>query len=429
MEAKLPAFADVTIHHDRHMGGLETTVYFRHQRSEWTLLDKRVQIARLAPFESFGNEHVGQCLSGRVFLEKTKRSRGRGKASFIVRYRGILPFDVIFRPEQRKTKRMNDTVRIVIQGAENADAVPGLDRLGDEVELRFATDVASLRTALDGAEVLLGWNFRGGELTRAWDTANRLRWIHWSGAGVDALLFPELVENDVTVTNARGVFDRAMAEYVLGLVIAFAKHLPETLVLQSERKWQHRVTERIEGSKALVVGTGSIGREIARLLSAAGMAVTGVGRRERRDDPDFGTVHPREDLDRLLPDANYIVNVVPHTAENVAMFGATQFGAMKNTARFINVGRGTTVDEAALVEALRAGDIAGAGLDVFETEPLAPESPLWELRNVIVSPHMSGDFHGYPQVLAQLFIDNLARYRQGEPLHNVVDKSLGYVRR
>lgn len=324
---------------------------------------------------------------------------------------------------------MNDTVRIVIQGAENADAVPGLDRLGGEVELRFATDVESLRTALDGAEVLLGWNFRGGELTRAWDAANRLRWIHWSGAGVDALLFPELVENDVTVTNARGVFDRAMAEYVLGLVIAFAKHLPETLVLQGERRWQHRVTERIEGRKALVVGTGSIGREIARLLAAAGMAITGVGRRERRDDPDFGTVRPREDLDRLLPDADYVVNVVPHTAENVAMFGATQFGAMKNTARFVNVGRGTTVDEAALVEALRDGDIAGAGLDVFETEPLAAESPLWELRNVIVSPHMSGDFCGYPEVLAQLFIDNLARYRRGEPLHNVVDKTLGYVRR
>ena len=322
---------------------------------------------------------------------------------------------------------MQEKLGIVVQGADGPGCVPGLDALGEDVALRFASSAEQLREALSGAEVLLGWNFRAASLRDAWPAADRLRWIHWSGAGVDAVLFPALVESDVVLTNARGVFDRAMAEYVLGLVIAFAKDLPRTLELQQRHAWQHRLTERVQGRRALVVGAGSIGREIGRTLAAFGMRVEGVGRRRREEDRDFARVHASADLDHALGEADYVVLVAPLTDETRGMFGTAQFRAMREKARFINVGRGELVDEQALVRALAAGEIAGAALDVFATEPLPADSALWETPGLLVSPHMSGDFHGYAQALAELFLDNLRRFRAGDDLRNVVDKSLGFV--
>ena len=316
---------------------------------------------------------------------------------------------------------------VVVQGAKQIEDIPGIERLGDAVDLRFSNGATQLETALSGAEILLGWDFRAGELREAWPRADRLRWIHWAAAGVDAALFPELVTSDVVLTNSQGVFDRAMAESVLGLVIAFAKRLPETLALQSQRSWKYRLTERLEGRRVLVVGVGSIGREIARLLRAAGLQVTGVGTRAREDDPDLGRIFPVSELADLLPQAHYVVVATPLTDATRGLFGAPEFRAMKPSARLINVGRGEVVEEAALVDALRTGEIAGAALDVFETEPLPADSPLWSMPQVIVSPHMSGDFEEHPQALSDLFIENFRRYRAGEPLLNVVDKSLGYI--
>jgi phosphoglycerate dehydrogenase-like enzyme len=295
------------------------------------------------------------------------------------------------------------------------------------VTFRHATTAEALRAALDGAEVLCSWSFRAREVATAWDAARALRWIHWGGAGVDAVLFPALVASPVVLTNARGVFDRAMAEYALGLILAFAKGLPGTLAAQAERRWHYRLTELVEGARVLIVGVGSIGRTIAGLLGRSGMTVTGVGRTARTGDPVFGHVHAAADLRRLLPEADYVVAVVPLTAETVRLFGAAEFQAMRRTARFINLGRGASVDEAALAAALREGTLAGAALDVFETEPLRETHPLWAVPNLIVSPHMSGDFLECRQALLQLFVDNLGRYRAGEPLRNVVDKARGYV--
>jgi phosphoglycerate dehydrogenase-like enzyme len=276
--------------------------------------------------------------------------------------------------------------------------------------------------------VLCSFSFRAREVRAAWDAAGDVRWIHWCGAGVDSILFPDLAASPVVLTNARGVFDQAMAEYVLGLILAFAKGLPETLASQAERRWNYRLTERVAGRRALVVGVGSIGRAIARLLRLAGMTVAGVGRTARPDDPEFGAVHAASDLLRLLPDADYVVAVMPLTPATTGMFGDREFRAMKATARFINLGRGASVDEAALARALDEGAIAGAALDVFETEPLPESSPLWSAPRLIVSPHMSGDFLECRQALIELFVDNLERYRAGAPLRNIVDKTLGYVR-
>ena len=322
---------------------------------------------------------------------------------------------------------MNERTTVVIQGVESAGEVPGLETLAGEASFRCAGSLDALRDALPGAEVLLGWKFDASDVRHAFGRADRLRWIQWGGAGVDAALFPALVESGVTLTNLRGVFDRPMAEYTLGMILAFAKDFRRTGALQRERTWSHRLTGTVAGTRALVVGAGSIGRAIGRTLRSVGIEVELVGRGARDGDPEFGRVHGNEDLDRLLGSADWVVLVTPLTAQTRGMFGAARFAVMKSTARFFNLGRGALVDEPAMIEALAGGVIAGAGLDVFAEEPLPAASPLWEMDNVFVSPHMSGDTRGCDTDMAGVFIENFRRYRAGEPLLNVVDKRLGFV--
>ena len=322
---------------------------------------------------------------------------------------------------------MNEPTTVVIQGVECADEVPGIEAIAPNAAFRCANHFDALRDALPGAEVLLGWNFAADDVARAFEHADRLRWVQWGAAGVDVALFPALVRSGVTLTNLRGVFDRAMAEYTLGMILAFAKELRKTGAMQRERTWSHRETESIAGTRALVVGVGSIGRAIARMLRAAGIEVEGVGRTARGADPDFGRVYGNEDLNRRLGAADWVVLITPLTGQTRGMFDAARFAAMKPTARFFNLGRGALVDEPAMIEALNGGIIAGAGLDVFAEEPLPDASPLWGMENVFVSPHMSGNFHGEKAAMAQVFIENFRRYRAGEPLMNIVDKQLGFV--
>jgi phosphoglycerate dehydrogenase-like enzyme len=316
---------------------------------------------------------------------------------------------------------------LLVQGVSHISEVPRLDELSDEAEIRCASSVDELRRLLPGAEVMLGWNFRAANLREAWDAADSLRWIHWAGAGVDAALFDELAASDIQLTNARGVFDQPMAEWVLGMIIAFAKQLPQTLACQARAEWNHRLSERVAGKRALVVGVGAIGRAVGRLLRAVGMQVEAVGRGARDGDPDFGHVFAIDDLLRRLPEADYVVLITPLTERTRGLFGAAEFGAMKPSARFINIGRGALVIEDALLAALRQGGIAGAALDVFAEEPLPPQSPFWSAPNCLVSPHMSGDFIGFETVMADQFMDNWQRYRAGESLRNIVDKRLGFV--
>ena len=322
---------------------------------------------------------------------------------------------------------MDDPRSVVILGAKSVAELPGLEQLSGRVELRFANSPGELRRTVRGAEILYGWEFATTQVRDAWESADRLRWIHWCGAGVDAVLFPELIDSHVLLTNSRGVFDEAMAEYVLALVLVFAKDLSRSQTLQQERIWRHRLSERIAGKMVLIVGAGSIGRAIARLLQACGMKVMGLGRTLRQEDRDFGTVHAQEDLEQLLPRADYVVVAAPLTAETTNMFTTRHFQAMNRTARFINVGRGAIANQTALTHALQQGEIAGAALDVFDKEPLAGDSPLWHLPNVLISPHMSGDFIGYPTKLVDLFLENFERFHQGMPMRNIVDKRLGYV--
>jgi phosphoglycerate dehydrogenase-like enzyme len=303
---------------------------------------------------------------------------------------------------------------------------PDMDGIERAAVVRY-TDANDLTSALHGADALFVYDFLSPAVPGAWHAADRLQWLHIASAGVDPVLFPAIRESDVVLTNSRGVFDDAIAEYVLGVILAFAKDFARSLDLQRETRWQHRESERVAGRRVLIVGTGPIGRAIARLLRAAGLLVAGAGRTARENDPDFGTVYASAELAGHLPSADYVVAVAPLTEQTKGLFDAAAFAAMKPSARFINVGRGELVVTGDLIEALRGATIAGAALDVFETEPLPPDSPLWTLPNVLVSPHMSGDFAGWRSTLVEVFAENFHRWLAGQPLDNVVDKQLGYV--
>lgn len=305
------------------------------------------------------------------------------------------------------------------------DQPPGLSPLQDEAQVRLADDEASLRKHLPDSDILLVTDFRTDAFRSAWPVANKLQWVHTTSAGVDAVLFPEIAESNVTITNARGIFDAAIAEYVLGVILAFAKDTRGNIELQQNHKWRHRDTERIAGKQVLVVGAGSIGRQIAKLCAAAGMRVDGIARSAREQDPDFNAVHANTDLHAQLGRADYVVVAAPLTAQTRHMFGADEFSAMQTHARFINIGRGPIVDTDTLVSALQDQQIAGAGLDVFETEPLPADHPLWRLQNVLMSAHMAGDFLGWRKALIEQFLQNLKHWHAGQTLHNIVDKGHG----
>lgn len=311
----------------------------------------------------------------------------------------------------------------------HAEALPSAVRMAPVAEhatLRY-TKREGLAGALDGADVLFVYDFQSDALPDAWYAANALSWVHAASAGVDPLMFPELVDSDVTVTNSRGIFDVPIAEYVLAQILSFTKDIPESLRLQRDHTWRHRDSERIAGRSVLVVGTGPIGRAIARLLTAVGMNVSGSGRRSRTGDPDFGTVTATEDLPSALAAADFVVLAAPLTDSTHGLFDAELFGHVKRGARLINVGRGELVRTDDLVDALRSGVLAGAALDVVDPEPLPRDHPLWDLPGVVVTPHNAGDFVGWQDTLVDAFADNFRRWRAGLPLENVVDKRLGYV--
>ncbi|MCC3270141.1 D-2-hydroxyacid dehydrogenase [Arthrobacter gengyunqii] len=314
----------------------------------------------------------------------------------------------------------------VIAVLAGAQPVEGLAALERQAEVRV-TDAAGLPEALAGADILYLWDFFADGVRQAWPAAGSLQWIHVPAAGVEKLLFPELVASDVVLTNARGLFDRPMAEHVLGAMLHFAKDFGRAAAQRQQKQWRRYATTDLAGASVLVAGTGSIGRCTARLLTAVGMRVQGLGRTARTGDPDFGTIHASADFAAVVGTFDYVVLAAPLTSATRGMLGRGVLAAMKPTAVLVNVGRGALAEETALEEALRNGTLAGAALDVFETEPLPGNSGLWELDNVLITPHLSGDARKQLPALAEQFADNLAAWKAGRPLMNVVDKELGFV--
>jgi phosphoglycerate dehydrogenase-like enzyme len=303
---------------------------------------------------------------------------------------------------------------------------PRLAEVEELAEVRL-TKADGLADALDGADVLYQWHSFSPALRENWGAASSLRWVHATAAGVSQLMFDELVASDITYTNSRGVLSRAIAEFALGFVLDMAKDAQGSFRLQQQQRWQHRVTRKIHGQSVLVVGTGSIGRETARLFRAVGMDVDGAARAGRPGDCDFGRIHSSADLIEVVHGYDYLVLAAPLTDDTRGLVNADVLAAMKPSAHLINVGRGELVSTGALTEALASGSIAGAALDVVHPEPLPAGHALWNMDNVIITPHMSGDSEDYLDDLGKLFVDNLKRYCSGQPLENVVDKALGFV--
>jgi phosphoglycerate dehydrogenase-like enzyme len=304
---------------------------------------------------------------------------------------------------------------------------PG-DHLGPGDWRRSEGEDGEFVAMLGEAEVL--YDFPRGHTEDLTAVAPGLRWVQGSMAGAGEVAERAgLLETDVIVTTASGVYSEPLAEFVLMSLLQHAKGLDRLRRNKAARRWDESPVETLRGKTLCLVGTGSIGRAVAEKAGAFGMRVVGVKRSVKPDDPahEFtGALYGTGGLEEALAGADYVAVTLPGTPETRRLVDATAFAAMKRGAYFVNVGRGSVVDEGALVEALRDGHLAGAALDVFEKEPLPEESPLWGLDNVIVSPHATDNVGDLDGLQTELFCENLRRYLAGEPLKNVLDKGLMY---
>lgn len=298
-----------------------------------------------------------------------------------------------------------------------------------ETEIAYSAQKRGDSEALRGADVLIGWSL-SSEQFRA---ATSLRWIYSITAAVDQFLYPELISSDIALTNAGSVHGPVVAEHAVGMLLALAKRLPSAVRYQARRKWameaiwkeQPRPRE-VRGANLVVVGLGSIGMEVASMAAALKMNVTGVREHPERGAAGAQQVVGFDALDSALASADFVALAAPITPRTRHLIDARRLQLFKPTAYLINVSRGTLVDEAALVKALRDRRIAGVGLDVFEQEPLSRWSPLWKMPQVLITPHTAFLTENVWHRHYEIFVANLKRYLAGQPLEGVVDKRRGY---
>ncbi|HTS15555.1 MAG TPA: D-2-hydroxyacid dehydrogenase [Candidatus Sulfotelmatobacter sp.] len=290
---------------------------------------------------------------------------------------------------------------------------------------------------LDDVEVILRGPLSAGVFDRILARCPRLRWVHSATAGVERVLTPSALARGLLITNARGVFSRPIAEYVMLMVLAISRRLPQLLELQRERTWQPLPGVELRDVTIGIVGLGSIGQAVASLATAFGCRVIATRRSaagSTAEDADEALVPPArldlvlppEGLPRLLAESDFVVLALPLTTDTADLLDGPTLAQLKPGAWVINVARGGLIDERALVRALREGPLGGAVLDAFRDEPLPPDSPLYGLPNCIVTPHTSWSSGRVLTRSVELFCENLRRYRLGEPLRNVVDPAIGY---
>jgi phosphoglycerate dehydrogenase-like enzyme len=301
-----------------------------------------------------------------------------------------------------------------------------IQALAPDKRLLETHDRAEIESVLDEIEIAAA-GFPRDLLPKA----RNLRWLQQWGAGADWLLrYPEAVDLDFMLTNVSGVHAIPISEHILAFLLAFGRGLHLAIRAQMRHEWfsyeQQASLFELVGKTMLLVGVGAIGECTAEVATALGMRVLGVRRNPLVCTPHVEATFGPDQLLDLLPQADFVVLTIPHTQETQGMIGEPELRAMKPTAYLINIGRGGTVQEDVLIRALGEGWIAGAGLDVFETEPLPDDSPLWDMENVIVTCHYAGSTPRYHERAMAIFLDNLRRYRDGEPMRNVVDKRIGY---
>lgn len=299
-----------------------------------------------------------------------------------------------------------------------------------QLEVEHLSSYDGLEDHLHDAEIVIAWSLRPEQFK----TARKLRWIHSPAAAVHQLIFPELVNSDVILTNSSQVHGPVVAEHVIALLFALAKRLPDAVLLQQkhiwgqEPMWRGRPRPReLAGATVGLVGLGSIGREVAKRASALGMQVIAT-----REHPEKGSrehvdqIFSSSEINELLSQSDYVILAAPLTSTTRSLMNAARFAKMKGDACLINVSRGPLVDQTALAQALREKKIGGAALDVFDQEPLPSDSPLWDLENLLITPHTAAMTEKLWERHYHLIADNLRRYLAHEPLQAIVDKQKGY---
>lgn len=307
------------------------------------------------------------------------------------------------------------------------------ERLGREfpgLQIVQRSSYEGIERDLWDAEVIFSLSLRAEQFA----IAQKLRWIHAPTAAVHQFMFPELINSDVVLTNSTEVHGPVVAEHVIALIFALAKKIPQAALLQRKKVWGQEAmwTEgqhlrEVGGATLGLIGLGSIGRRVAQMASALGMRVIAVREHvEKGTPPGVQAVYAPGEIDRLLEEADFVVVAAPLLSATQGLMNSKRLSRMKRDAFLINVGRGPQVDEAALAEALRSRQIAGAALDVFDHEPLPSDSPLWDLEDLLITPHTAGLTEKLWDRHYALFSENLRRYTSQQPLLHVVDKRKGY---
>jgi D-2-hydroxyacid dehydrogenase (NADP+) len=298
-----------------------------------------------------------------------------------------------------------------------------------EVAIVLTTTEKEFAKELVDADAALCWGLTPEEFKQV----RSLRWVHTAAAGVGMNLFPEMVASEVVLTNSSGVHAIPISEHVIGLMLSLSRKLHLAMKLQAGRKWREELIVNesdlpgeVSGKTMGVVGLGAIGHAVAERAHALGMRVIGIRRDWKKPVKFVDELLPPEQLDKLLEESDVVVIACPLTNETRGLISEERLRRMKPDAFLINIARGKIIDQKALIRALREGWIKGAGLDVFEEEPLPETSELWGLTNVIITPHVAGATPEYWPRVASLFADNLRRFLDGKELLNVVDKKLGY---
>lgn len=319
-------------------------------------------------------------------------------------------------------------IKLLVLSNPAADHLRLLDRLPEPVDILAGNDPEFATAQAAGAEVILVGSSEGDLLRTTFPLAHNVRWIHSMSAGVEKILFPELVERPVPLTNGKGVFTNALAEFALASILFFAKDLRQLVRNQQAGQWKQFDIEVIRGQVLGIVGYGDIGRESARLARAFGMKVVAVRRRAAlsNQDPDLERTYSPDGLRDMLAICDYVLVTTPLTPETRGMIGESELGVMKTSAVIINLGRGPVIVESALIAALASRKIRGAALDVFDEEPLPEGHPFYGLDNVLLSPHSADHTVGWADLAMHVFIENFKRFRNGQPLLNIVDKKAGY---
>jgi phosphoglycerate dehydrogenase-like enzyme len=288
--------------------------------------------------------------------------------------------------------------------------------------------IAQVDARIGEADILLG-----GRLSQEqWRAARKLRWIHVPWAGVNSLLdTPGIGQSDVIITNASGVMSDAVADQIMAYILMLSRDLLSQVQARERREWLDYPTESprrqtLRGRTLGLLGYGAIGSGVAARARGFGMRIAVMRRSPGNSAPDIDLLVGPDGLPELLEQSDYLVVTLPLSEKTRGLLGREEFRRMKRSAYLINIARGSVVRQEELIEALRTGEIAGAALDVFEQEPLPQDSPLWEMENVIVTPHSSGGFQGFWSATVDLFLDNLRRFLAGEPLHNRVEPGRGY---